>query len=133
MHKIILFLILIASIVFSDVIMKKPDKEKPDISLPIEKPTTPVIPIYRPVIVHQDNYYNSNYIENCNQYIEIISQKDREIKTLTEELETLRKKEHIRLQKKLKATHEAEIEKFEKRKSTGSTTNSITISQEAIE
>ncbi len=133
MHKIILFLILVTSIVFSDVIMKKPDKEKPDISLPIEKPTRTVIPIYRPLIVHQDNYYNSNYIENCNQYIEIISQKDREIKALTQELETLRKKEHIRLQKKLKATHESEIKKFEKRKRTSSTTNSITISREAIE
>ena len=125
--KIMLSIMILFISSFADVIMKKPVRERPDISLPIEKPVRPIRPIDRPVIVHQDNYYNSSYIENCDKYIEIISQQDAEISELQQELESLRKKEHLRLQEKLKATHEAELKKSEERKSSIKTTNIIEI------
>ena len=106
--------------------MKKSEK-KPDISQPIEKPERPIRPIERPVIFHQDNYYNANYASSCDEYIKIIAQKDEEIASLDKELKLLRSKEHVRLQKTLKANHEAELKEFEEKKRSIKTTNIIEI------
>jgi hypothetical protein len=135
MKKIVIIMSLLGSFVWADVAMKSIIKEESVISLPIEKPIRPirpVNPIVRPVIVHQDNYYNTNY-NDCSSYIELLAQKDEEILALKEEVSLLRSKEQVHLQKSLKATHDAELKKFETRQNSVKTHNSISISKEPIE
>jgi len=130
-----IFLLLFVSI-SADVVMKKPEKEKPEISLPIEKPIRPIHPI-RPIvntgIVYQDNYYNENYTSSCKEYIDILAQKDEEILALRSELEKLQSKEQQKLSKTLKKSYKEELEAFENRKSSIKTKSSVTISDEPIE
>ncbi|PHS32480.1 MAG: hypothetical protein COA92_06295 [Sulfurovum sp.] len=132
MKTIMMGILLVSTLSFADVIMKKPEKEKPEVSLPIEKPIHPIRPIIRPAILYQDNYYNTNYASSCDSYIQIIVKKDEEMASLAKELELLRSKDQARLQKKLKATHEAELKKFEERKSSVKSENTITISREPV-
>ena len=130
-----IFLLLFVSI-SADVVMKKPEKEKPEISLPIEKPIRPIHPI-RPIvntgIVYQDNYYNENYTSSCKEYIDILAQKDEEILALRSELEKLQSKEQQKLSKTLKKSYKEELEAFENRKSSIKIKSSVTISDEPIE
>ena len=136
MKKIVLIFIFLSMSLSADVVMQKAKKEKPEISLPIEKPIRPIHPA-RPVIntgvVYQDNYYNDNYQTNCNQYMDIIAQKDETILALQKELNALKSQEQQKLQATLKAEYDAEMKKFEKSQSRVKTHNSITISTEPIE
>jgi len=135
MKNILMIFVLLSMVLFSDVTMKKAEKEKPEISLPIEKPIRPIHPI-RPIIntgiVYQDNYYNDNYISSCQQYIDILVQKDEEILALKIELEKLQNKEQQKLSKSLKKSYEEELDAFDNRKSSIKTKNSVTISNEPI-
>ena len=130
MKYILLLLMVMHVTLFAKVEMKAAKKEKPDISLPIEKPIRPIRPV-RPIIntgiVYQDNYYNTNYTENCQRYVEMLIEKDEEIRQLHEELEKLQSKEQAKMSQSLKASYEAELKKFDERKSTVKTKNSVTI------
>ena len=135
MKNILIIFILLSVSISADVVMKKAEKEKPEISLPIEKPIRPIHPI-RPIvntgIVYQDNYYNDNYTSNCQQYIDILAKKDEEILALRSELSKLQNKEQQKLSKSLKKSYNKELEAFENRKNTIKTKNSVTISTEPI-
>jgi len=130
MKYLLLLLMVLHVTLFAKVEMKAAEKEKPDISLPIEKPIRPIRPV-RPIIntgvVYQDNYYNTNYTENCQRYVEMLIEKDEEIRQLHEELEKLQSKEQAKMSQSLKASYEAELKKFDERKSTVKTKNSVTI------
>jgi hypothetical protein len=134
-HLFIALLFLITSMI-ADVVMKKVEKEKEETILPIEKPLHPIHPI-RPIvntgIVYQDNYYNTNYTSNCQQYIDALIQKDEEILVLRRELEKLQNKEQRQLSKSLQKSYETELEAFENRKSSIKIKSSVTISDEPIE
>jgi len=82
---------------------------------PIVRPPKPIIPKEKYLLMHQDNYYTTNIVSNCDQYIKLIEEKDREIAALKKEVESLRKKEQMKLQKSLKKAYEKEIEKFDNR------------------
>ena len=135
MKYILLFLMVVHVTLFAKVEMKAAKKEKPDISLPIEKPIRPIHPV-RPIIntgiVYQDNYYNTNYTENCQRYVDMLIEKDEEIRKLHEELEKLQSKEQAKMSQSLKASYEAELKKFDERKSTVKTKNSVTIKNAPI-
>jgi len=135
MKNILIIFILLSVSISADVVMKKAEKEKPEISLPIEKPIRPIHPI-RPIvntgIVYQDNYYNDNYTSNCQQYIDILAKKDEEILALRSELSKLQNKEQQKLSKSLKKSYNEELEAFENRKNSIKTKNSVTISTEPI-
>ena len=135
MKYILLLLMVMHVTLFAKVEMKAAKKEKPDISLPIEKPIRPIRPV-RPIIntgiVYQDNYYNTNYTENCQRYVEMLIEKDEEIRQLHEELEKLQSKEQAKMSQSLKASYEAELKKFDERKSTVKTKNSVTIKNAPI-
>ena len=67
---------------------------------------------------------------NCQKYIDIIKEKDAEIKSLSKELDSLRAEQQLQLQKHLKKKHDKEMEKFDEKRSSSSIkeTNSIIIS-----
>ena len=136
MKNILITFILLSMSLSAEVMMKRVEKVKPEILLPIHRPVRPIRPI-RPIvntgIVYQDNYYNENYTANCKEYIDILAQKDEEILALKIKLEKLQSKEQQKLSKTLKKSYEEELEAFENRKSSIKTKSSVTISDEPIE
>lgn len=135
MMTILLFLLTFS---YSDVTMTKTEIEEPTIEEPTSKPIRrPIHPIVRhiaaPTIVHQDNHYNANYVSNCDKYLDIIEKKNQKISQLNTELNSLRSKEHARLQKRLKVKHNAELKELSNKKSSVKTINNITISSEPVE
>ena len=82
---------------------------------PIVRPPKPIRPKEKYLLMHQDNYYTTNIVSNCDQYIKLIEEKDREIAALKKEVDSLRQKEQMKLQKSLKKAYEEEIEKFDNR------------------
>ena len=129
--KYLLLVLMVAHVtLFADVEMKAEKKEEPDISLPIEKPIRlirPVHPIINTGIVYQDNHYNTNYTDNCQRYVEMLTEKDEEIRQLHEEIEKLQSKEQVKMSQSLKSSCDAELKKFDERKSTVKIKNSVTI------
>ena len=59
---------------------------------PIVRPPKPIRPKEKYLLMHQDNYYTTNIVSNCDQYIKLIEEKDREIAALKKEVDSLRKK-----------------------------------------
>ena len=94
---------------------------------PIVRPPKPIRPKEKYLLMHQENYYNTNIISTCDEYIKIIEEKDEEIKALKSEVESLRKKEQERLQKSLKESYEKEMLKFENRHNSNITTKTKAI------
>lgn len=94
----------------------------------VRPPVRPVRPVTRPIIVREDYNYYTNPVSSCDEYIRIIEQKDQEIESLKKEVESLKAKEHAKLQKNLKTDYEKELKKFDERKSGIKTKNSIEIS-----
>jgi len=118
---------------YADVIMHKK----------IPKPVPPVYPIIpdkpinrpigaRPVvntgIVYQDNYYNT--VESCHEYKKQIDELNTYIDGLEAELSALKEKAYAQMREKLKKKNDAELKKFENRKSSVKTTNSIKITDQ---
>ena len=100
---------------------------------PIERPPKPKRPKEKYLLMHQDNYYHTNIISNCDQYIKIIEEKDKEIEALKKEVESLRNKEQLKLQKSLKKSYEKEMQKFENRQSSIHTKSKAVISDTPID
>lgn len=139
MKKVLIIVVLCTNYICADVAMQKTVQMKPKIippvTLPIEKPLRPIHPV-RPIVntgvVYQDNYYNTNYSSNCQQYIDTLAQKDEEIFALKSELDKLKNKEQEKLSQSLKKSYEAELEAFDNRRSSGATKSSAIISSEPI-
>jgi len=131
MKNILMLVVLMSIYIFADGIIK----EEP-VTLPVERPLRPVHPIYpvRPIVntgvVYQDNYYNSNYISTCKEYIDVLAKKDEEILALKSELQRLKDKEQRALSKSLEKSYKEKLEAFEERKSSINTKSSMTISEE---
>ena len=85
MKNICMIFLLLSLSLFADITMKKSKKEKPEIVLPIH----PIRPIVNTGIVYQDNSYNEHYTSNCQHYIDILAEKDKEILTLRSKLANL--------------------------------------------
>ena len=127
----LLFTLLSATTLFAEVTMHK-SIPRPVI-LPIEEPEHPIVrpPHIRPIvntgIVYQDNYYNTNNVNSCQQYIDQVATLNQKINTLQREVDRLQSKEDARLQKTLQEKNKKELEAFDNRKSSVKTTNSIEI------
>ncbi len=89
----------------------------------------PRIPVLVPILMNQDNHYYTTVQNNCNKFIDIINEKDAEILKLTKKINRLEEKEAERTRKELKKKYDDEMKKFENRKSSISTKNSILISE----
>lgn len=137
MKNIILAIVFLSLSVLAEVTMKKTYPQRPVIEQPIEKPDRPihrpVRPVIHPGVVYQDNYYNASYSSNCEPYIAQLREKDAQIDALKSELATLKAQAQSKLQKELKSSYEAELEKFENRKSSIKSNNSFTISDKPVE
>ena len=136
MRNIMMTVIFLSVSVFAEVYMHKALPKRPVLENPIERPERPIerpirpaaIPVLlNPGIVYQDNYYNANYASNCEQCMSQLRQKDAEIAQLKSQLAALQSKEQAKLQKELKSSYEAELQKFENRKSSIKSTNSVII------
>jgi len=128
---LLLIVLLLGTFSHADVIMHK-KKSKP---VPVH-PIIPERPIHKPGgirpivntgIVYQDNYYNTNVVSNCQSYEKHIDELNAYIDTLEAEISALKEKEHARLREKLKKENDAELKKFENRKSSVKTKNHIEI------
>lgn len=95
-------------------------------------PARPIRPKKKHILMRQYNHYNTNVIENCDQYVKIIEEKDKEIKALKEEIDRLRNVAQTQLQKKLREEHAKEMKKFDERKSGIRTQNRMNISNEPV-
>lgn len=78
---------------------------------PIKKPRKK--PRKRPFIHH--HYYTWTIEKNCDSYINIINEKNREIEALTQEIKNLRANKYETMRQKLKENYEKELRKFEER------------------
>lgn len=96
-------------------------------------PVRPIRPKTKYLLVNQDNYYYTNVVSTCDEYIEIIEEKEQEIEALKKEIERLRSVAQVQLQKKLSEEHAKEMKKFDERKSGIKTENSMSISNEPVQ
>ena len=138
MKILIATFLFLSTVVLADVTMKKSESDRPDVTLPIEPPLRPIRPVVRPVfvqpaVVYQDNYYNTNYASNCEQYITLLNQKDDEIAALRAELSALQNKEQSKLQKKLQKEYNEGLKEFENRHSDSTPKSRAIISNEPID
>lgn len=98
-----------------------------------KRPISKVRPAYKYYLLNQDTYYYSNVVSDCDKYLSIIAQKDREIEVLNNEIRRLRGTAQESLQKKLKKEYELKLKKFDEKKSSIRTQNRVRISNEPIE
>lgn len=98
----------------SDVIPEQPIVRPP---IDPERPIRPK-PIIRPALmygVHYHNYYDTVTDSNCDDYIEMLKEKDEKIAALLEENARLKEEAQTGLQKRLKEEYDNELKKFEDR------------------
>ena len=125
MFRLLMFLFICFSPLWSDVTMKHKKKDAAILPVhPIHKPY-PKPPYYIPGI--NNGIIVENHT-NCSQYVELLKEKDAYIESLLQELTVLRKEHQERLSERLKKEHEAELRKFEEKKRSVNTQNTIIIS-----
>lgn len=78
-------------------------------------------------LLNRDYYFYSNVASNCDRYLRIIEEKNREIEILKNQINRLRGRSQESLQQKLKEEYELKIKKFDERKSGIDTQNTIRI------
>jgi hypothetical protein len=96
------------------------------------KPIRPRRPATKYLLVNQDNYYYTNVLSDCDEYLEIIEENEKEIEALKKEIDRLRSVAQAQLQKKLSEKHAKEMKKFDERKSGIRTQNRMNISNEPV-
>ncbi len=127
MHKILLSLIFVSTSIFAEVSAKPSKPSRP--TKPITKPKE--IPSFDRLT--KDSYvYNPLYNDVEIEQKEKLAEKKKKIEALEKELNATRRAEEKELQKKNKAQYDKAMEKFENRKSSIETKNTITISDEPI-
>lgn len=97
-----------------------------------KRPDRKVRPAYKYYLLNRDTYYYRNVMPDCDKYLRIIAQKDREIEALNNEIDRLRGTAEESLQNKLKKEYELKLKKFDERKSSIRTKNRVRISNEPI-
>ncbi len=99
-------------------------------------PIEPERPIDRPIVrpyvdtAFVDNRVINNNYESCEKYKEMIDELNAYIDQLEKEIAELKEKEYARMRDKLKKENETELKKFENRKSSVKSKNSIIISDQ---
>ena len=83
-------------------------------------------------LLNRDTVYYSNVGCDCDRYLRIIEEKEREIERLKNEINRLSGTKQGSLQQKLKEEYEMKIKKFDERKSGIGTQNSMRISNEPL-
>ena len=126
-NKIVLVMMILAGThlnLNADVTMHHSDliPEQPIVRPPIypERPIRPK-PIIRPALMygrHYHNYYETVTDTNCNEYIEMLKEKDKKIAALLEENARLKETAQTGLQKRLKEEYDKELKKFDNRHKT---------------
>ncbi len=117
--KIVLALMLLAGMhlnLNADVTMELSEiPEHPIVRPPID-PERPK-PIIRPALMYGVHYhtYVTETDSNCDDYIEMIKDKDEKIAALLEENARLKEEAQTGLQKRLKEEYDKELKKFEER------------------
>lgn len=96
------------------------------------KPIRPRRPATKYLLVNQDNYYYTNVLSDCDEYLEIIEGNEKEIEALKKEIDRLRSVAQAQLQKTLSEEHAKEMKKFDERKSGIRTQNRMNISNEPV-
>lgn len=71
-------------------------------------------PRKKPII--QYNYYTTTIQSNCDEYINIINSKNKEIEALSKEINNLREKKNEAMRQQLKKEYDKEMKKFEERR-----------------
>ena len=125
MIKAVVGLIVLAGMsvsLYADVSMRhsRPIPELPIVRPPIdpERPVRPK-PIIRPALLygrHYHNYYDTATDSNCDDYIEMLKEKDEKIAALLEENARLKEEAQTGLQKRLKEEYDKELKKFDERR-----------------
>ncbi len=109
------------------------DKVKKDSSHFISKRRKKAVrPAYKYYLLNHDHHYYTNVVSDCDRYLRIIEEKDRDIEVLKNEINRLRGRSQESLQQKLKEEYELKMKKFDERKSGISTQNSMRISTEPL-
>ena len=103
----------------ADVTMRSPEiPEHPIVRPPIdpERPIRPK-PIIRPALMYGVHYhtYVTEEDSDCNEYIEMLKEKDKKIAALLEENARLKEEAQTGLQKRLKEEYDNELKKFDNR------------------
>jgi hypothetical protein len=116
-----MFLAGMHSSLYADVTMHHSDliPEQPIVRPPID-PDRPIRPkpIIRPALlygVHYHNYYDTVTDSDCDDYIEMLKEKDEKIAALLEENARLKEEAQTGLQKRLKEEYDKELKKFDDR------------------
>jgi len=93
---------------------------RPIVKPPIETERPPIRPkpIVRPAILYGKHYhtYVNTTESNCDEYIEIIKEKDAKIEALLKENTRLKEEAQTNLQERLKKEYDKEMQKFEERR-----------------
>ena len=121
MYKSVWIWLLLIILTQADVTMKQTKYHDDEAGIPEHPIHRPERPIHRPPYHHPDYVPTGLY------------EKDAYIEQLLSELAVLRAKEQQRLSEKLKKEHEAELKKFEERKSSIKTKNTIIIKEKAAQ
>lgn len=79
---------------------------------PIKKPRKE--PRKKPIIYH--HYYTTTIEQNCDRYIDIINQKNKEIEALSREINNLKENKYEIMRQQLKEEYDKEMKKFEERR-----------------
>ncbi|KYJ86060.1 hypothetical protein [Sulfurovum riftiae] len=117
---------------FGEITMHK----RPIIPVRPVHPIEPERPIDRPIVrpyvdtAFVDNRVINNNYESCEKYKEMIDELNAYIDQLEKEIAELKEKEYARMRDKLKKENETELKKFENRKSSVKSKNSIIISDQ---
>lgn len=129
MKYILLAFTLMLSQSFAEVSMRPPEEVTKPIH-PIVRPEKPKKYKEKYLLLHQDNHYYTNVVSNCNKYLKLIEQKEKEIEVLKKEIKRLRGSKQVELQKKLNEEYELQLKMFDERKSGIRTQNRMRISNE---
>lgn len=90
-------------------------KIRPEISTTKEITRKPIKkPRKRPMIHH--HYYTTTIVQNCDSYINVINEKNKEIEALTREINNLKEKKYEIMRQQFKEEYEKEMKKFEERR-----------------
>jgi hypothetical protein len=134
MKNVLVAILLANTFLFAKIVASSPTPSKPvRPSLPIEKPIER--PIEKNFNYRPNQYYNyTPYYDTSNDLAQekALAEKKEKIEALEKELNATRRAEQKALQKRNKAQYEKEMKKFDNRRSTIQTENSITISEEPI-
>jgi len=71
-------------------------------------------PRKRPTIYH--HYYTTTIEQNCDRYINIINEKNKEIEALSREINNLKEKRYEIMRQQFKEEYDKEMKKFEERR-----------------